>query len=329
MYRFRLYGLTVAADRRLPGLAESRGDADPDVYVRFSAQRGHRPADAALPVYASIRDGDDETLRVLRRTDGSFVFRFDNGARFEVSPDAARITARWPARITFADVTAYLMGPVLGFVLRLRGTICLHASAVRVRGAAVAFLGRSGWGKSSICASFAARGHAVLTDDVLALRLGHDGFRVLPGPARIRLWPDTARHLYGANARLPRVLPSDRRWDKGYRDFAPRVNSARLAAIYTGEEDQTSVPQVVACAGREAFMRLAVNRYPARLPVPGQSGREFRMLAALADRVPVRHIKALRDLRGLGALLDAVLSDLRGITTGVAPPAGAHARIAR
>jgi hypothetical protein len=60
--------------------------------------------------------------------------------------------------------------------------------------------------------------------------------------------------------------------------------------------------------------------------VPSQSGREFSGLAALAKDVPVRRIEIRRDLRALGALRDAVLADLRGLSAGAA--AGAHARIA-
>jgi hypothetical protein len=328
MFRFRLYGLAVASDRTIEGIAESPGRNGAEVRVRFSAQRGRRRPDDALELFASLGEGDAEYLRVLRSADGGFVFRFDNGARFEVSAGGARINASWPESITFQDVTSYLLGPVLGFVVRLRGTVCLHASAVLVDGAAVAFLGGGGSGKSSLCAYFAGRGHAVLTDDVLALRLGRRGFRVLPGPARIRLWPDTARQLYGADTVLARVLPSDPGWDKRYRDFPSGTRTAPLAAIYMGDVGAPQRPRIAPCAGREAFLQLAVNRYPVRLPVPGQSGREFSVLAALAKRVPVRRIEARRNLRGLGALHDAVRKDLRRLAERALRAGTEHVRIA-
>ena len=61
--------------------------------------------------------------------------------------------------------------------LRLRGVPALHASAVAVGGAALAVVGSAGAGKSTTAAARAARGHAVVADDVLALRalLGRDG----------------------------------------------------------------------------------------------------------------------------------------------------------
>lgn len=328
MFRFRLYGLDVASDRSIVGIAGSRGSSEAEVQVRFGARRSRRRPDGPLELFASFGEGNAEYLRVLRGADGGFVFRFDNGSCFELSASGSRIAVSWPAGITFQDVTSYLLGPVLGFVVRLRGTVCLHASAVLVDGAAVAFLGRGGSGKSSMCAYFAERGHAVLTDDVLALRFARGRFRVLPGPARIRLWPDTARQLYGASARLPKVLPSDPDWDKRYRDYPSGARAAPLAAIYMGVVGGPQRPRVTPCAGRDAFLRLAFNRYPVRLPVPGQGGREFSVLAALAKQVPVRRIEMRRNLRGLGAVHDAVRSDLRVLGAGMARGDRAHARIA-
>ena len=46
----------------------------------------------------------------------------------------------------------------------------LHATVVVVSGEAVAFLGESGYGKSSLAASFLDSGHQLLTDDLLILR---------------------------------------------------------------------------------------------------------------------------------------------------------------
>jgi hypothetical protein len=315
MHRYRLYGLRIASDWRLEGLAQSRSTAGPDVRVRRVApHRAHDAADASLAPIVSPDARQDAYLRVLRRADGGFVFRFDNGARFDVSSDGAHIVSSWPESITFQDVSPYLLGPVLGFVVRLRGTLCLHASAVLVDGAAVAFLAPGGAGKSSLCAYFAQRGNGVLTDDVLALRFGRErSFRVLSGPARIRLWPDAVRHLYGPETILPRVFPSDSDWDKRYVDLAPGIDAAPLTAIYTGAIGETRAPRISRLTGRDAFLRLAGNRYPVRLPVPSQTNREFHVLTALAAQVPLRCIHAQSGMGGLGALYDAVREDLRDL----------------
>jgi hypothetical protein len=318
MYRFRVYGLELACAQRLDGLRGLAVEAGPnpaDVSIDFTTCDGRYAGDSDLPVFASLEDSDGEFLRVLRAPDQGFVFCFSNGARFAVSPGGERIAASRPARINTEDVTSYLLGPVLGFVVRLRGAMCLHASVVRVGGAAVAFIAPGGAGKSSLCAYLAKHGHPVLADDVLALRQHGKRFRALAGPSRIRLWPDAARHLYGADVELPRVLPSDPGWDKRYRDIESSGSDAPLAAIYSGDPGDSEVTSISALAGRDAFLRLAAHRYPVRLPVPGDERRGFDTLVALARHVPVRLIRARRGLDKMGALYEAVRADLRLLAT--------------
>lgn len=74
-----------------------------------------------------------------------------------------------------------LIAQVLPFAAVLRGLEVLHASAVVVDGGAVAFLGPSGAGKTSLALALCRRGAGFLADDVLALEqederlVGHPG----------------------------------------------------------------------------------------------------------------------------------------------------------
>jgi hypothetical protein len=72
-------------------------------------------------------------------------------------------------------------GNLLATVLALRGETVLHASAVEIDGRAIAFVARSGTGKSTLAALACARGARFVTDDLL--RLAHDG------ESRVRCWP--------------------------------------------------------------------------------------------------------------------------------------------
>src|SRR5262249_25236419 len=62
------------------------------------------------------------------------------------------------------DLHLCILGPALAVLLRQRGLLVLHASAVQVAHGAIAFLASSGGGKSTLAASFYTRGHAVVTD---------------------------------------------------------------------------------------------------------------------------------------------------------------------
>ena len=64
-----------------------------------------------------------------------------------------------------------------------------------VNGRAVAFLGASTYGKSSLAACFIAAGHRLLTDDTLRLEERDGQWIAYPGPPRLRLLPKVARTL--------------------------------------------------------------------------------------------------------------------------------------
>src|SRR4029077_10951164 len=98
-----------------------------------------------------------------------FGFFYSDGARFAVDRTGCEVYADWAENYTLEDACTYLLGPVIAFVLRLRGVICLHASAVIVDGRAIALFGLAGAGKSTTVAACALRGFSVLSDDVAVL----------------------------------------------------------------------------------------------------------------------------------------------------------------
>ena len=75
-----------------------------------------------------------------------------------------------PTRPSISGMVAILVtGLLVAYLLILDGQCVLHASAVEVDGAAVAFLGRSGIGKSTMATLCCAAGARLVTDDVLRL----------------------------------------------------------------------------------------------------------------------------------------------------------------
>ncbi|MBW4418209.1 MAG: hypothetical protein KME13_03155 [Myxacorys californica WJT36-NPBG1] len=79
-----------------------------------------------------------------------------------------------------------------GICLNLQGRVAIHANAVSLRGVAVAFVGYSGMGKSTLSAYCASRGAGFVTDDVLVV---DDRNHVTLGNPRIKLYPETGEQL--------------------------------------------------------------------------------------------------------------------------------------
>lgn len=89
---------------------------------------------------------------------------------------------------------------VLPAALSLQQRTVFHASALSMHGMAVAFLGESGRGKSTLATFLAQRGHPLLTDDGLELRFEGDTLLALPNQPSVRLWEDSRDALLPADA---------------------------------------------------------------------------------------------------------------------------------
>lgn len=278
------------------------GDVDPATYTPYR----HRPADdpSAPP-----------SVRVARGADGHFRVTYSDGAQFAIDATASEIFGITGGQLTLDDLLVYLQGPVLGFVLRLRGVTCLHASAAILDGRAFAVLGRGGIGKSTSAAIFAGLGLPILTDDVLALADRTTSFDVQPGLPRILLWSESVRELYGDPEALPRIVDT---WDKRYLDLTLPAyrfgrESTRLHALYVlGERLPGGAPtEITPLRGAEAAAQLLANTYANDLLDTAMRARELEVLGRLASRLPLRLVRAPDDRGKARETCAAILADLR------------------
>src|SRR5215208_2709814 len=133
----RIHGLDVRADVSLPGIPDSPASAC-DVELE---QVERLPAPTPLRVRYHSGKADDATTRVEIVDDarGLTVFRYGDDTAIDVEHHArpARIRAAIAPGQTLEDLSAYLYGPALGFLLRAWGRLALHASCVHVGDGAV------------------------------------------------------------------------------------------------------------------------------------------------------------------------------------------------
>jgi len=104
--------------------------------------------------------------------------------------------------IDLATVQHLYINQVLPLAMSRQGRLVFHASAVEVDGGCVAFVGRSGLGKSTLAASFAATGGRFLTDDGLLLAWRAGELVAVPSHPSIRLWEDSQTALVGQGEAL-------------------------------------------------------------------------------------------------------------------------------
>ncbi len=317
---YSVLGVNLACSHPLPRLAAEpvSGEDALDVElgnVPFDLPR--HPAEGWEMVFES-RHADprgEPSLRIWRRAGGDVHrFLYSDGAEFFVDREGRHLWTRWVEPNTLEDVATYLLGPILGFVLRLRGVITLHASAVVIDGQAIALAGQAGAGKSTTAAAFAQRGYSVLSDDITAVKPAAGDFLVQADCPLLNLWPASSEMLWGSREALPRLSLT---WDKRFLDlekhgYRTERTPRPLAAVYLlrGEPVASSTAVVEELHGRRGYMALLGNTY-AHLLDRQMQAYEFEVLARLLPRLSVLRLR--RPARGLtpGELCDLVADDFR------------------
>lgn len=303
----RGFGLVFASDRAIPGLAPAGASARCDVRVHLDALPAWLADAPRTRVHHAA--GPDSALTVWALGGGRLLLEYADGTRFVLAGRGSEVWAAWADHATLDDTATYLLGPVAAALLRLRGCVPLHASAVLVDGAAIALVGPSGAGKSTLAASFARLGATVLADDVLAAAL--DGGRIVVHPAypRLRLWPDSAAMLFGRADALPLLTPN---WDKRFLALDEAgfpEGPVPLAAAYLLGRRGGDAPRVRPLSPRAGLMRLIATTCATFLPQAAIREHEFRLLAHLAREVPLREVTPADDAGALPALCRAIEAD--------------------
>lgn len=326
---YNVFGLLISANLKIPGLTPVTTDRSADVFLIMSGvDVDHSTTCSGTLLYASAgrteRDMPFLTAWKQPGNDDAHVqlcHNNDHGqATFVIDVHGTTIRVNWTDGILFNDTVAYLLGPVMGFVLRLRGFTCLHAGVVSFGNTAVAILGPKGSGKTTLVSFLAHHGHSVLADDI-ALIVEIDGlFQVVPGYPRLRLWPETIA-LYSSLStdELPRVLSM---MEKRYIDLSLndsetewrfQPNPMPLGAVYVLEQEGhgllLSHKPIRPAAG---VATLANHGYPEYFLDRKMRARDFEILGRLCASVPVRHVARPKGLDYLPEFYKTMLDEISG-----------------
>jgi len=269
VHRYRLFGLSVQSEIRLPELVADAPAGTTDVRIEVRAIAKSPDAPAGLHVEG------EEALLVIPEV-GRFLTR---GGREMLVEPAAGVSPR--------NLRLYLLGSAFAAILHQRGLLPLHANAVVVEGRAIGFMGHPGAGKSTLAAWFHDRGFDVLADDVCVVTPGADNAPLAhPGIPRLRLW----REALEAGGRD--VSAYERAFDDMDKytvptDLERALPAVPLSHLYLLEkaEDEPSVTRLEGSAAVEAMIANTYRgAYVRRM---GLTRQHMLACAELARTVPV------------------------------------------
>jgi hypothetical protein len=264
-------------------------------------------------------EAGEPTLKIWKATGSRYLrLAYFDGSQFWLDREGTQVWATWPANLTLEDAATYLLGPVLGLLLRLRGVTCLHASAAAFGENAVAFVGSEGAGKSTTAAALARRGHAILSDDVVTLAERDGSFFIHPAYPYLCLWPESVESLYGSAEALPQFSANyeKRCLSLGKQELQFAQQALPLAGIYIlGDRRGDPAPLIEELTPQRAFLALVANTFATNTLDSEMRAKEFEILARLVARVPVRLLCAHQDAGRLPDLCDLLSSEALKLST--------------
>jgi hypothetical protein len=312
--RYRFCDLVIDSELPLPELGPAGTDGETFV---FRVEAGHA-APAELEWFHEWRYPDGEPWSAFARIAHGYLCRFEGIGDYLLTDHCTTIVCGPEPGVPDDTITHIFLNQIMPIVLSMGGErSILHASAVAIEGRAVAFLGRTGQGKSTLAGSFCAAGYALLTDDCLVLHEGRQGFVAVPTYAGLRLWEDAATAVAGAEATAGAPIVAHytekKRIDLGNLALPFCDRSVQVDRFYflTDALDEgcdgvtiTSVPP------REALVELTRYSFHLDLWVGNARQEEFARLAELTAEVPSYRLSYPRALDQLDTVRGSVLRHL-------------------
>lgn len=285
-HSYLIYGMVVDCDVDLHQNRPAPPGADADLVIRTAPPAELDDELLHEPILEFERGGARYVAHAL--PGGGWRLRFAHACDFVVSADLARVTVHQAPGAEPGLATILTVGALCAFVLSLRGSLVLHASAVEHDGVAIAFTGPSGRGKSTTAALACAAGATLVTDDLLTVRFADDGSaRAVLGATELRLrkGADTLLERFDG-ARPDRRVSVDGRQVLRLQDAAE--GDRPLAAVVVPWPDRSGGPlELEVLSRREALLTLLSFPRLDGWTHPPVVQATFEGLSELTRRVPV------------------------------------------
>jgi hypothetical protein len=231
--RFRAFGLEIDAAFDAPGLTPAAGPPQGrPVRLDLATQAeidGAWPAGGTRRVLEEHFDGGPPARTIDVHPEAGYRLYARHFGLARISPAGTEVICAPPDDEPWSW-QRFLVGRVLPWAAVLRGHEVLHAAALGWGGRAIAVVGATGTGKTSVAVQLVTRGLEFFTDDVLALER-RDGDIVAHPGAGIASIRDAERDAMPADilARLGKVLGHS---GKTYLEIGCAARPQPLGALY-------------------------------------------------------------------------------------------------
>ena len=192
---YGIFNIALDSDISLPELPEV-DMADTVISIHAGVDAKSIPEQPSWFHHWETPEGD-VSISCAKLSD-SYLLRFPDLVDFVISISCGTVTYFPQTEIPAETIRHLLLDQVIPRILGQRGQLILHAAAVVMPdGQAIAFLGDSGRGKSTLASSLHHNGARLITDDCLLLEEIGGQVVAIPNYYGLRLFNDSATAIFG------------------------------------------------------------------------------------------------------------------------------------
>jgi len=296
-------------------LALPRAEGSPDVEIVEGEVREVPYARPSTDIIAE-RISSGFAWYTFAWLDGDVIARVYRLADFHIDKAHKRVTTYRGKETDPGIVPILLAGTVAAYLLSVGDRLVLHASAVEVHGEAIAFVGYSGQGKTTMATILCAAGYPLVTDDLLPVDpLTYDVVTCTPVTTELRMRPAAEDLLGRFSSQVAHRRTADERWA-----IAPSTTSARqlpLGAVVIPIPDRDAD----AVSGRvlspaEAALTLARYQRIEGWVHPVKMRSQFDLISRVADSTPILEVNVPWGPPFASELAAQVIATIEGLRGG-------------
>jgi hypothetical protein len=179
-----LFGFEVEAEFAFERLLPVPGQRGRIEVLR--AERELLDCHGELVSWLELEEPDGSTFALARTVDGMAAWCSVTGS-YLFDPGARRVWGEPAAGARLDSFEHRVVASMLPLMLSMLGDLVVHAAALVIEGRAVLFCGESGSGKSTLALALAHQGHALVSEDGVALTFDGDSAVAWPGPLGVRM----------------------------------------------------------------------------------------------------------------------------------------------
>lgn len=299
LFSYLAYGLGIQTNIPVPEFLTAQ--LPPDLTIDYAPQEkveDHLP-DSVLGQKVALQITPQSAVIYLKNT-GVFLLKAGQQVTAIPVPDAT------PERLRHA-----LCGIVMAVTLYQKGRFVLHGSAINFNGQAIAFLGQSGEGKSSLAAAFYGQGYDLLTDDLVAVNLADTPPTLTTAGTPIKLHPDMAKivGIHQGGQPLPPPLPKHL-FTLKHRTPAAAIPLQAIYVLHSG------APLAIEPLSLQAAVSALTHHAGLHSMLPPQDPSTFLHSTRLAQACPIFQLQRPRDLQQIPQVLETVRHHVQHLTSG-------------